>query len=260
VRSGIVLPAWLDHDAVQSVVGDFPPDLHWSLVVRIPTEGSPDAVELSTEGPVDASTVLGLVARLGCEDRLLQRSLAMIPPARCRLGVSVRWSASGPLLVAVRFGALQQHFDAVQAVRRMYALAAVGRVALDVEVSQPGVVQAAAVLIQPTGFVGLSVERWVEAAEVPAAVAAEILGPAIEVRYFLLTDAPLVGVTHHLPANDRTVASEWQRARQRDATPEGAWRGIHLDGAGTVVARSIHGGRVETRADPTGTESAPRAD
>ena len=172
---------------------------------------------------------------------LLILGLAMIPPARCQLGVSVRWSASGPLLVAVRFGRLQEHFDPVQAVRRLYALAAVGGVALDVEVSQPGVVQAVAVLVQPTGFVGLAVDRWVEATEVPAAAAADIPGPAIEVRYFLLKDAPLSGVTHHLPANDRTVASEWQRPRPADGQTDGSWRGIHLDGTGKEVARSLHG-------------------
>ena len=65
VRSGIVLPAWLDRNAVRSVVDDVPPDVRWNLVVRVPEGGRGDAVELSTAGPVDVDTVLSTVARLG---------------------------------------------------------------------------------------------------------------------------------------------------------------------------------------------------
>ena len=111
VRSGVVLPTWLDHNAVRSVMDDFPSDVHWTLLVRVAEGAGVDAVELSTAGPVAVQTVQSSLARLGCADRLLQRSLAMIPPARCQLGISVRWSASGPLLVAVRFGRLQEQLS-----------------------------------------------------------------------------------------------------------------------------------------------------
>ena len=228
------LPTWLSPAEAEAVNALLPSPVGRHLVVRQPhpPQDGADVVAWTADGPVSVTSVHAVVDHLGCDGRVLQRALAMIPASRCQLGVSVRWSPSAPTTLVVRFAELQVYFEPIQATRRVQALATLASVALDPALTTPGLVEAVSLHLTPAGCSLLSVERVVAAPEVPQAAA--LAGAAIEVRYLLPTDGPLVAWRDDGGTMSRAVASEWWPAAP---DPCDGRIGAELDETGVFVAR-----------------------
>jgi len=177
----------------------------WELTVSTPAQArTPDSLSLGLRDTVSADFVRQEVARCGCDERLAQRALSLLPPSRCSLGVGWTWGRSSGPGLSLRFGGLQSHFESVQCARRVLAVATLCGVALDLRTEDPG--GSTAVMLSWVD------RRWRLGVEAVAPAVADAKGVPLRAawsvcRSFEPTAGPLVGyVDDNLPASITSAA------------------------------------------------------